>query len=81
MTLEIPLEREWLTYREAQLLTGYGRTTLSKLVNTGAIFASKYGHAVRIDRQSLRDYLVAQAHQGAKDASPVGEPGALGGQH
>lgn len=49
----------WLTYKEAQVYTGLGRTMLWKIVydtNSGVV-AAKVGTAVRINRESLDDYL------------------------
>ncbi len=34
------LQREWLTYAEAQTVSGLGRTTLWKLLNSGEIKAA-----------------------------------------
>jgi excisionase family DNA binding protein len=51
------LQREWLTYAEAQAVSGLGRTTLWKLLNSGAIKAARVGRAVRINRRSLDGYL------------------------
>jgi len=47
----------WLTYREAQRLSGLGRTTLWILVRSGEVKAAKIGRAVRISRQSLEEYM------------------------
>ncbi len=33
MNEKIPEDREWLTYKEAQILSGYGRTTLWRVAN------------------------------------------------
>jgi excisionase family DNA binding protein len=51
------LRREWLSYREAEGLTGLSRTTLWKLVGAGKVKAAKVGRAVRINRQSLENFL------------------------
>jgi len=47
----------WLTYSEAQKLTGLGRTTLWTLVTSGEIKAARVGRAVRISRRSLEDFM------------------------
>ena len=51
------LQREWLTYAEAQAVSGLGRTTLWKLLNSDEIKAARVGRAVRINRRSLDEYL------------------------
>lgn len=49
--------KAWLTYREATELVGLSRTTIWQLVSAGEVRAAKAGKAVRIDRQSLEDYM------------------------
>jgi excisionase family DNA binding protein len=49
--------REWVTYRQAEELSGLSRTTLWKLLSAGEIKAARVGRAVRINRQSLDAYL------------------------
>ena len=51
------LPRNWLTYSEAQTVSGLGRTTLWKLVSAGEIKAAHVGRAVRIDRHSLEEFM------------------------
>jgi len=51
------LEREWLSYAEAQTVSGLGRTTLWKLLSSGEIKAARVGRAVRINRRSLEECL------------------------
>jgi len=53
----------WLTYPEAQRLTGLGRTTLWTLVSTGQVKAAKIGRAVRISRLSLERFMEQHATQ------------------
>ena len=55
--IEVPESRRWLTYREAQTVSGLGRTTLWALVSAGEVEASRVGRAVRIDRESLEEYM------------------------
>jgi excisionase family DNA binding protein len=55
--MEQPVEKSWLSYREAALFTGLGRTSLSKLVNRREIRAARVGRAVRIELKSLREYM------------------------
>jgi excisionase family DNA binding protein len=55
--MQAEIVREWLTYREAEELSGLSRTTLWKLVSAGEIKAARVGRAVRINRRSLDGYL------------------------
>ncbi len=57
------LQREWLTYPEAQTVSGLGRTTLSSLVNSGKVKAARVGRAVRINRESLEEFMETHATQ------------------
>ena len=50
-------EREWLTYAEAGEMVGLSRVTLWKLVSAGEVEAARVGRAVRINRESLDDYM------------------------
>ena len=47
----------WITYEEAQRLTSLGRTTLWRICSSGEVKTARIGRAVRINRQSLEDYL------------------------
>ncbi len=58
--METTVEREWLSYREAQMVSGLGRTKLWELVSSGAVPASKIGRSVRIDKEGLTHYLRSQ---------------------
>jgi excisionase family DNA binding protein len=57
------VEALWLTYPEAQKLSGLGRTTLWTLVSSGEIKAARVGRAVRISRRSLEEYMECQAEE------------------
>jgi excisionase family DNA binding protein len=54
-------EREWLTYAEAGEMVGLSRGTIWKLVSAGEVEAARVGRAVRINRQSLTDYMKRSA--------------------
>jgi excisionase family DNA binding protein len=56
-------QREWLTYTQAQTVSGLGRTTLWKLLGSGEIKAARVGRAVRISRRSLDEFMEQQATQ------------------
>jgi excisionase family DNA binding protein len=47
----------WVSYEEAQQLVGLGRTTLWRLAGAGEIKTAKVGRAVRINVESLFDYM------------------------
>jgi excisionase family DNA binding protein len=55
--MEAQITREWVTYKQAEELSGLSRTTLWKLLSTGEIKAARVGRAVRINRRSLEEYL------------------------
>lgn len=54
---------EWLTYKQAQVLTSLGRTTLWRAVSSGEIEAARAGRAVRISRSSLTAYMKRSAEE------------------
>ena len=51
----------WITYEEAQRLTSLGRTTLWRLVKTREVKSASIGRTVRINRESLEDYMEREA--------------------
>jgi excisionase family DNA binding protein len=53
----------WLTYKQAQEYANIGRTKMTELVNTGEVKAARVGRAVRINRESLEDYMERQVTQ------------------
>jgi excisionase family DNA binding protein len=55
--MEAQVTREWVTYKQAEELSGLSRTTLWKLLSTSEIRAARVGRAVRINRRSLDEYL------------------------
>jgi excisionase family DNA binding protein len=55
--MEVQVTREWVTYKQAEELSGLSRTTLWKLLSAGEIKAARIGRAVRIKRRSIDDYL------------------------
>jgi hypothetical protein len=57
------VQREWLTYREAQQFSGLGRTTLWTLVSTRKVQAAKVGKAVGISRRSLQEFMEQHAFE------------------
>jgi excisionase family DNA binding protein len=57
------IRSEWVDYKQAQLLTSLGRTTLWRLVRSGDIEAARVGRAVRINRASLTAYMKRSAEE------------------
>jgi len=55
--MQTQVTREWVTYKQAEELSGLSRTTLWKLLSGGEIKAARVGRAVRINRRSLDEYL------------------------
>lgn len=55
--MQAEVTREWVTYRQAEEITGLSRTTLRKLVNEGEITMRRIGRAVRINRESLDAFM------------------------
>ncbi len=59
------VEALWLTYPQAQKLSGLGRTTLWMILNdpNSGVKAARVGRAVRISRRSLEEYMECQAEE------------------
>jgi excisionase family DNA binding protein len=57
MQMQTQATRVWVTYKQAEELSGLSRTTLWKLLSAGEIKAARVGRAVRINRRSLDGYL------------------------
>jgi excisionase family DNA binding protein len=57
MEMQTEITREWVTYKQAEELSGLSRTTLWKLLSAGEIKAARIGRAVRINRRSIDEYL------------------------
>jgi excisionase family DNA binding protein len=59
------VEPLWLTYSQAQKLSGLGRTTLWMLINdpNSGVKAARVGRSVRLSRRSLEEYVEHQAEE------------------
>ena len=55
--MQTEIEPTWITYEEAQRLTSLGRTTLWRICSSAEVKTARIGRAVRINRQSLEDYM------------------------
>ena len=62
--MQAEITREWLTYKQAEELSGLSRTTVWKLLSAGEIKGARVGRAVRINRRSFDGYL-EQAAEGS----------------
>ena len=58
---KVELQREWLSYEEARCLVGLSRTTLYRLMESGAIKGARIGRSVKINRASLHKFMDRQA--------------------
>jgi excisionase family DNA binding protein len=65
--VQVQITREWITYKEAEELSGLSRTTLWKLLGAGEIKAARVGRAVRINRRSLEEYLERASEEACRD--------------
>ena len=55
--MQAEIVREWVTYKQAEELSGLSRATLWKLIGAGEVEAARVGRAVRINRDSLNAYM------------------------
>jgi excisionase family DNA binding protein len=67
--MQAQVTREWVTYRQAEEITGLSRTTLRKLVDEDEIQIRRVGRAVRINRESLDAYMRGDTQDGAPSPS------------
>jgi excisionase family DNA binding protein len=58
---------EWLRFPEAERYAGLGRSTLTRLKNTGEIKAAKIGKSIRLNRASIDEYMEKQVVSGDED--------------
>ena len=52
-----PITPAWLDYKQAEAYTSLSRTTLWQLINARKIKAARIGRAVRIERDSLQEFM------------------------
>jgi excisionase family DNA binding protein len=64
--VQTEIKPAWITYDEARHLTSLGRTTLWRIVKSGAVKSVSIGRAVRINRESLEQYMERET-QGAAE--------------
>jgi excisionase family DNA binding protein len=61
--LKEPVQKEWLSYPEAERSSGLSHTTLWRYVRGGQIKAAKVGRRVCINRRSLDEFMHKHATQ------------------
>lgn len=54
---KVPVEREWVSYPEAERFSGLSHTTLWRYVGDGTLKAARIGRSVRIHLPSLREFM------------------------
>lgn len=57
---QVEITPQYLTYRQAEELTGLSRQTVWRLIKSGDVRAFKIGRGVKIERRSLEDYVQAE---------------------
>lgn len=56
--METEIQPTWLTYAEAEKLTGLSRVTLWRLINAqNGIKVARVGRSVRISRKGLEEFM------------------------
>jgi excisionase family DNA binding protein len=55
--LKEPIQREWVSYPEAERYSSLSHTTLWRYVNSGELKAARVGRSVRIHLPSLREFM------------------------
>ncbi len=53
----------WLDYKQAEAYSNLSRTTLWQLINARKIKAARIGRAVRIERESLQEFMERSSNQ------------------
>lgn len=64
--MQTEVAHEWVTYKQAEVVSGLSRTTLRKLVEGGEIKIRRIGRAVRINRASLDAYMNGEEPTGKR---------------
>jgi excisionase family DNA binding protein len=55
--LKEPVQKEWISYPEAERYSGLSHTTLWRYVTSGELKAARVGRSVRIHLPSLRTFM------------------------
>jgi excisionase family DNA binding protein len=59
--LKEPVQREWISYLEAERYSGLSHTTLWRYVGSGELKAARVGRSVRIHLPTLRSFMEVRA--------------------
>jgi excisionase family DNA binding protein len=59
--LREPVEREWISYPEAERYSGLSHTTLWRYVGSGELKAARVGRSLRIHLPTLRRFMEERA--------------------
>ena len=54
---QTPITPAWLDYKQAEAYSNLSRTTLWQRINAREIKAARVGRAVRIERDSLQEFM------------------------
>ena len=60
--LKEPVQREWISYPEAERYSGLSHTTLWRYVNSGELRAARVGRSVRIHLPTLSMFMEEKAN-------------------
>jgi hypothetical protein len=71
MDAKLPeIRAEWISYKEAQKITGLSRVTLWRIAKEGRVVVSRQGRAVRLHRKSLDDLMWRGVRSAEAEAPP-----------
>jgi excisionase family DNA binding protein len=56
-----PVQREWISYPEAERYSGLSHTTLWRYIGSGELRAARVGRSLRIHLPTLRSFMEERA--------------------
>jgi excisionase family DNA binding protein len=59
--LKEPVQREWISYLEAERYSGLSHTTLWRYIGSGELRAARVGRSLRIHLPTLRSFMEERA--------------------
>jgi len=59
--LKEPVQREWISYPEAERYSGLSHTTLWRYIGSGELKAARVGRSLRIHLPTLRSFMEERA--------------------
>jgi excisionase family DNA binding protein len=54
---QVEVQREWLSYPDAERYSGLSRVTLWRAVNRGELKVARVGRAARFSKRELQDFM------------------------